>query len=175
MKLFGPLFRAVALAGLLLGGATATSTMAAPADVALLKQYVAVWKGNGTLSGAYTDSVNCKMSVVGGKGEKVNYAGRCSVAGASLSVNGTIAYVDAQKRYEAAMTSNVGFSGVAIGQKQGDGIVFNLRETNKDTSGNDVTVNASITLSGGKIVVNFGAVNNKTSEKTNAVIPFTKS
>lgn len=173
MKLFGPLSRAVVLIGLLLGaGALATPVLAAPADMALLKKYIGVWKGKGTLTGANTETVVCKMSVLDGTGEKVNYAGRCSLAGTQLSVNGTIAYVDGKKHYEAAMTSNVNFTGMAIGVKQGDGIVFNLRETDKDEQGNDMTVTSSIVLSGGKINVKFNVTFNKTGDSMKAAIPF---
>jgi hypothetical protein len=120
MMTFGSLTRAAALAGLLLS-ATAGSmpTMAAPADVALLKSYIGEWRGRGVVIGASEESVVCRLSLTEGNQDKVNYNGRCALAGTNLSVAGTIAYIDASRRYEAAMTSNATFTGIAVGQKRG--------------------------------------------------------
>jgi hypothetical protein len=177
MKLNGALLRLAALAGLL--AATPVSVApayAAGADVALLKSYLGSWKGRGTLIGAETESVVCRLSLSEGNADKMNYSGRCAMAGTTVSVNGTIAYNDSARRYEAAMTSNVMFTGLAIGKKQGNNIVFNLREKNKDDQGRDLTVTAAITLGGaGKsIAVDFGVVFNATGETLKASVPFTK-
>src|ERR1700733_11980619 len=102
MKLFGPLSRAMLLGGVL-SCAGALPAMAAPADVALLKTYLGTWTGKGTLSGAQTEPVSCKLSLTSGNSDKVNYTGRCSIAGQQLSITGTIAYVDTAHRYEAVM------------------------------------------------------------------------
>lgn len=177
MKLFGPLLRTLALAGLLVATPMAAApVLAAPADVALLKSYVGSWKGRGTLIGAESESVVCRLSLSEGNADKVNYSGRCSLAGTALAVNGTLAFNDSARRYEAAMTSNVTFSGLAVGKKQGDGIIFNLKERNKDEAGNDLTVTAAIALKGkGKsITVEFQVVFNATGEMIKAAVPFTK-
>ncbi|MDB5542763.1 MAG: hypothetical protein JWQ89_4490 [Devosia sp.] len=177
MKLFGPLSRIVALVGLLIATPmAAVPAYAAPADVALLKSYVGSWKGRGTLIGAEKESVVCRLSLSEGNAEKVNYAGRCSLAGTSLSVNGTLAFNDDARRYEAAMTSNVTFSGLAVGKKQGDAVVFNLKERDKDEQGNDMTVTAAIVLKGaGKsITVEFQVVFNASGDTIKATVPFTK-
>ena len=177
MKLFGPLLRIIALAGLLAATPMAVApALAAPADVALLKSYVGSWKGRGTLIGAESESVVCRLSLSEGNADKVNYSGRCSLAGTALSVNGTLAFSDSARRYEAAMTSNVTFSGLAVGRKQGDGIIFNLKERNKDEEGNDLTVTATIALkgSGKSITVEFQVVFNATGEMLKASVPFTK-
>lgn len=177
MKLFGPLLRILALAGLLAATPMAVApVMAAQADVALLKSYVGSWKGRGTLIGAESESVVCRLSLSEGNGDKVNYSGRCTLAGTSLAVNGTLAYNDSARRYEAAMTSNVTFSGLAVGKKSGDSIVFNLKERNKDEEGNDLTVTAAIVLkgSGKSIGVDFQVVFNATGEMIKASVPFTK-
>lgn len=177
MKLFGPLPRIVALAGLLaVTPMAAAPAVAAPADVALLKSYLGSWKGRGQLIGAESESVVCRLSLSEGNQDKVNYSGRCTLAGTTLNVNGTLAYIDAKKRYEAAMTSNVSFSGIAVGQKQGDGIIFNLREKNKDEAGNDLTITAAIALKGkgDAIAVDFQVVFNQTGDTLKASVPFTK-
>ena len=177
MKFFGPLPRIVALAGLLaVTPMAAAPALAAPSDVALLKSYVGSWKGRGQLIGAETESVVCRLTLSEGNSDKINYSGRCSLAGTTLNVNGTLAYSDQNKRYEAAMTSNVTFSGLAVGKKSGDGIVFNLRERNKDEEGNDLTVTAAIALKGkgSAIQVDFNVVFNATGDTLKATVPFAK-
>src|SRR5690606_32501067 len=114
-------------------------TYAGPAELTLLQSYIGDWRGRGQLIGAETETVVCRLSIKPGNSGKVNYSGRCAMAGTNLSVNGTLAYIDAARRFEAAMTKNATFSGVAVGQKRGDGIVFNLREREKDEEGRDLT------------------------------------
>ena len=175
MKLFGPLSRSIALAGLLVATPMAAApAFAAKADVDLLKSYIGSWKGRGVLVGAETESVVCRLTLSDGNSDKVNYSGRCTLAGTSLAVNGTLAYNDGAKRFEAAMTSNVTFSGLAVGKKQGDAVVFNLKERNKDEDGNDLTVTAMITLRADKINVGFNVVFNATGDSLKADVPFTK-
>ena len=92
-------------------------------------------------------------------------------------MTGTIAYVDANKRYEAVMNSGIGgFRGVAIGVKKGDGIVFDIKQRAEDDSGNDVSIASTVSLSGGnKMGVTFHAVFNETGDTIDASIPFSKS
>ncbi len=176
MNLFGPVARAAALAGVMLV-AGAAPAFAGPAEMSLLESYAGSWNGKGTLTGAQTETVVCKMSLSKGNGTKLNYTGRCSLAGAQLSVTGTIAYVDANKRYEAVMNSGIGdFRGVAIGQKKGDGIVFDLKQRGTDDSGNDMQIASTVTLSGGnKMAVTFHASFVSTGDTIDANVPFTKS
>ena len=174
MMNFGPLSRAVALAGLMVTGSAAISpALAAPADVALLKSYLGDWRGRGTLTGAETETVVCRLSMKDGNDDKINYSGRCTIAGSNLAINGTIAYIDASRRYEAAMTSNANFSGIAVGQKRGNGLIFNLRERELD-EGRDVTITAQIELNGGAIDVAFNVVYDETGESLRAQVPFSK-
>jgi hypothetical protein len=114
------------------------------------------------------------MDMKSGNDDKVNYSGRCSMAGTQVSVNGTIAFNDASKRYEAAMTTNVNFSGVAIGRRSGQSIIFDLKEKNKDEEGNDLDIASSMVLKDQKISVNFKVVFVATGESIVATIPFSK-
>ena len=174
MNLFGPLTRAIALAGVLSAGAL--PALAGPAEIGALDKYLGTWNGKGTLSGAQTQPVTCKMALSSGNGGKLNYTGRCSLGGAQLSVTGTIAYSDTNKRYEAVMNSGIGgFRGVAIGQKQGDKIVFDLHQRADDDEGNDITIAAKVVLAGTKMSVDFHAVFNDTGDKIDAQIPFSKA
>jgi len=175
MTIFGPLTRAATLAGLLLAGAAAAMpAAAAPADVALLKSYIGDWRGRGTLVGANTESVVCRLSLTPGNQDKVNYNGRCALAGTNLSVAGTLAYVESARRYEAAMTSNATFTGIAVGQKRGSGLVFNLRERDQDETGKELSITAQIHLSQDTIKVVFDVVYVESGDSLHAEVPFSR-
>ncbi|MDP1731117.1 MAG: hypothetical protein Q8L54_08080 [Devosia sp.] len=176
MTLFGRLPHLIALAALLLASmAMAASVQAAKADVELLQSYIGSWKGRGVLAGsAEPETFVCRLSVTKGNQGKVNYAGRCALAGMNLSVSGTIAYIDAASRYEANMSSNTSFSGEAIGRRQDNGVVFNLKERNTDEEGNDMTITARILLQNDKINVEFNVVFNQTGDMIEASVPFSK-
>ena len=175
MSYFGPLTRAVALAGLLVtGGIATTPAFAAPADVALLKSYIGDWRGRGVLVGANSETVVCRLSLTQGNQDKVNYNGRCTLAGTQLAVAGTMAYVEANKRFEAAMSSNATFTGVAVGQKRGGGLVFNLRERDQDETGKDMSISAQISLTANAINVVFEVVYVESGDSLRAEVPFSK-
>jgi hypothetical protein len=179
MNFVGPLSRIVALAGLLVATPMAAApALAAKADVELLQSYVGAWKGSselkGTFQGKEGGKVSCRLSLTPGNGDKYNYSGNCTLAGTSLSVKGTIVYNDKARRYEAAMTSNVSFSGLAVGKRQGQGILFSFKEKDKDEAGQAFDVNASITLNPDKIAVNFDVAFGENGDKLSASVPFTK-
>lgn len=176
MKLLGPLARSVAIAGLSAASCLAATgpVFAGKAEVAMLQSYVGSWKGRGQLVGAESESVVCRMTISPGNNDKVNYSGRCAMAGQTVSVNGTLAYIDAKRRFEAAMTTNAGFTGLAIGQKRGGGVVFNLREKEQDDKGNDLQITAGITLTEARITVDFNVVFLETGDTISATVPFTK-
>ena len=175
MTFFGPLSRALALACLLVtGGAATAPALAGPAEVALLNSYVGDWRGRGTLTGANTETVVCRLSLTQGNDDKVNYNGRCTLAGTQLSVAGTMVYVEASKRFEAAMSSNATFTGIAVGQKRGGGLVFNLRERDQDEEGKDLNISAQISLNDNAINVTFDVVYVDSGDSLRAEVPFSK-
>lgn len=176
MKPSGPVSRGLALAALLMTSMLMTApTHAAQADIDLLHSYVGSWTGTGVLTGASSETVRCRLDLTRGNQDKVNYAGRCAIAGSPLSVKGTLAYVDASRRFEAAMTSNAGFSpDAAIGRRQGNGVRFDLRERAKDEDGKDVTITAVFALQSGRIQVELDVVYNETGDRLKASVPFTK-
>lgn len=178
MNFAGTLSRAVALAGLtILSMPLAAPAFAAKADVALIQSYIGSWSGSSQIDGNFrgkpAGKVTCSMSLTAGNGDKVNFAGKCALAGTTMTVKGTIVYNDAGKRYEAAMTSNVSFSGLATGKRQGNGILFSFKDKNKDDEGMGMSVNASILLNPDKIGVNFDVAFDN-GEKLSAAVPFTK-
>jgi len=170
---FASLSRAAALAGLLAVSGAAPA-LAAPADVALLQSYIGEWRGRGVLIGANTETVVCRMSLTQGNQQKVNYSGRCTLAGTQLSVAGTMAYVESSRRFEAAMSSNATFTGIAVGQKRGNGLIFNLRERDKDEEGKDLNISAQITLNGDTIDVVFEVVYVESGDSLRAEVPFSR-
>ncbi len=169
----GPLTRAIALAGLLLSAA-ALPAFAAPADVALIQSYIGEWRGRGVVIGATKESVVCRLSLSQGNQDKVNYNGRCTLAGTTLSIAGTMAYVDANKRFEAVMSSNATFNGVAVGQKRGQSLIFNLREREKDEAGKDLNITSQIVLNRDAIQVSFEVVYVESGDSLRAEVPFSR-
>ncbi len=174
MTFFRPLTRAAALAGLLISATAAGPAVAAPADVALIKSYIGEWRGRGTLTGANSETVVCRLNLTQGNQDKVNYNGRCTLAGTNLSVAGTMAYVEQSKRFEAAMTSNATFSGIAVGQKRGNNLIFNLRERTPDEQGKDMNISAQITLGPDAIKVIFEVVYVESGDSLRAEVPFAR-
>jgi hypothetical protein len=175
MTNFAPLSRAIALAGLLLtGGAAMAPAFAGPAEVALLQSYIGEWRGRGTLVGANSETVVCRLSLTQGNQDKVNYNGRCTLAGTQLAVAGTMAYIEASRRFEAAMSSNATFTGIAVGQKRGSGLIFNLRERDQDEEGKEMNISAQISLSGDSIAVAFDVVYVDSGDSLRAEVPFSR-
>ena len=176
MNLLGSFTRALALAAVIGAGATLPA-MAGQAEIGALEKYLGTYNGKGQLTGSQTQPVSCKMALSSGNGGKLNYTGRCSLGGAQLSVTGTIAYSDQNKRYEAVMNSGIGgFRGVAVGQRQGDKIVFDLHQRADDDQGNDISIAATVTLSGGNaLICDFHATFNDSGDKVDAKIPFTRA
>jgi hypothetical protein len=174
MTLLKRLSHLAAVAGLLFAWmALAVPAQAAQADVELLQSYVGSWRGSGNLTGGTEpEKFSCRMTITKGKEGKIHYAGRCSLAGLNLSVAGTIAYIDAAGRYEAVMTSNATFSGTAVGIRQGDGVVFNLRERDTNEQGTEMTITSRVVLRGGGITVDFDVLFNETGERMKAAVPF---
>jgi hypothetical protein len=92
----------------------------------------------------------------------------------NLSVSGTIAFSDEHKRFEAAMSSNAGFSGVAVGVRQGDRISFDLKQRQADRGGNDVRIGSRIILLGNSITVDYEVEFNESGDVLVASVPFSK-
>lgn len=146
---------------------------AAQEDIDLLQSYVGSWSGRGTV--AYSDSEEsllCRMTIDRASDIfKINYKGRCGVAGATISFNGTMAYIAERDHFEAVMSSNAAFSGQAVGQRRGSGINFALTERNADT-GNDNSITAGIALRDEEIAVDFTIIDQETGEEIGVTVPF---
>ena len=148
---------------------------AAEPEMALLASYVGDWRGEGALVGGdEPEPLRCRLTIAKGNIGKINYSGRCSLAQANLSVSGTIAYNDQNRRYEAAMSSNAGFTGLAVGQQRGSEIVFDLKEQQKDRAGSDVRIGANIILRNAQVGVDFEVEFNNSGEVLTASVPFAR-
>jgi hypothetical protein len=171
MNLFARLPVLIAAAGVAL--VSLSPALAGPKETAFLESYIGGWKGTGLLTGGESDETfTCRVNVTRGRESKINYAGRCAVAGLNLSVAGTIAYIDARSRYEAAMTSNATFTGTAIGRRQGSAVVFDLKERESDEQGNDMTITAQVLLDGPNMGLKFHYLLNGTGDTMDASVKF---
>ena len=143
----------------------------APADLELIQSYVGDWRGRGTMNapGQDSETVVCRLNITRSSAEKINYRGRCTLAGGNVSMNGTMAYLSANNRYEAIMTSNTAFTGTAIGRRVGKNVTFNLQA--KDDQGRTSNVRAGFGLVDGSIKVDFEIIQADGSKMV-AVIPF---
>ena len=146
------------------------------AELELLTSYVGNWRGEGALVGGdRPEPFRCRLNIAKGNQTKVNYTGRCTLVDATLSISGTIAFNDDQKRYEAAMSSNAGFTGLAVGRQSQGQISFDLKEQQKDRAGSDVRIGSRILLQGNdSITVDFEVEFNNSGRVLTATVPFAK-
>jgi hypothetical protein len=149
--------------------------LAGPAEMDLLSGYVGNWKGEGVMvGGAQPEPFRCRMQVQKGNQAKVNFAGRCTLVNFNLSVSGTIAFNDKTRHYEAAMSSNAGFSGVAAGRIDGDNISFDLAAQEVDKGGNQMKIGSKVALIADTITIDFNIEFNNSGNVLTAKVPFTR-
>ena len=166
--------RAIGMAMVLVGLAAAPA-MAGPGEQALLASYVGNWRGESILQGGdKPEPFRCRLAVTPGNSGKINYTGRCTLVNMNLSVSGTIGYADNNARYEAVMTSNAGFSGLAVGKQSGNEIGFDLVERQRDRGGNDVAIGSRIFLVGDSIRVEFQVEFNNSGRLLTTSVPFSR-
>jgi hypothetical protein len=153
-----------------------TPVLAAQAEMDLLASYLGKWDGGGVLvGGEKPQPFRCRMTMAKGGQLKINYSGRCSLVNMNLSVAGTIAYNDSTGRYEAAMSSNAGFTGYAVGMKHDDRITFDLQRQQKDNRGQNVRIGARISLGQGSITVDYEVEFNNSGQIMRATVPFSRA
>lgn len=146
---------------------------AGQADIDLLKSYVGEWRGRGTAQFSDTqkdETVVCRMTVNDAEPTKVTFDGRCTIAGRTLAIAGTVAWVEAANRYEAIMSSVASFQGVAIGVRTDDGIAFDLIDRNPEKG--EHRIDADLDLNGDMIHLDFKVENVNNGWYTVAQIPF---
>lgn len=155
--------------------ALAPSLAQSGGEIERLATYIGDWRGESALIGGdRNEPFRCRLNIARGDPGKINYTGRCTLVNATLSISGTIAYKEATRQYEAAMSSNAGYTGLAVGRVQGDTVSFDLREQAKDRAGSDVRIGAKIVLVGESIQVDFEVEFNDSGEILRAAVPFEK-
>jgi hypothetical protein len=158
----------------LLMALAAVPVQAGQAELDLLSSYIGNWSGAGVLKGGDKppEPFRCRLTISKGTAVKINYSGRCTLANMNLSVAGTIAFDDATETYQAAMSSNAGFTGRAIGRQHGGDIDFDLKKQQADRSGKDVRIGSRIHLVGAAITVDFEVEFNNSGQILTATVPF---
>jgi hypothetical protein len=165
-----------AAAVLVMASLFAAPTHAGKAELDLLASYIGSWRGAGVLvGGEKPERFTCRLTISKGNQSKINYAGRCTVSSINLSVSGTILFDDASRRYQAVMSSNIGFRGQALGRITGDRITFDLASQQVDRGGNNIRIGAVITLEGGEIGVDFEVEFNNSGQVLTADVPFRRT
>jgi len=166
---------ASAMAAIMMPAMMVQPAPAGEAELALLTSYIGDWRGEGALRGGRNpEPFRCRLNVTKGNQARINYAGRCSLVDMNLSISGTIAFDDASQRYQAAMSSNAGFTGMAVGRKQGETITFDLSERQTDRGGNAVRIGSKITLVANSIRVDFEVEFNESGDVLTAAVPFSR-
>ena len=163
------------LAALGLGALMTVPASSGPAEVELLSSYVGDWAGAGVLVGGQNaEPFRCRLKVSKGNQAKINYSGRCTLVNMNLSIAGTILFDDRSQRYQAAMSSNAGFTGQALGRRNGDRIEFSLQEQQVDRGGNNIRIGSQINLVAETITVDFEVEFNNSGQVLTASVPFSR-
>jgi hypothetical protein len=174
MKQFAWHFVALGVAAIGLAGAS--PAIAGPAELALLSSYIGEWSGSSALVGGdKPEPFSCRLTINKGNQSKINYAGRCTLVSMNLSVTGTIAFDDATQTYQAVMSSNAGYKGLAVGRVSGETITFDLAQKEADRAGNAVRLGARIILVGSdSITVDYEVEFNESGQVLTAKVPFAR-
>jgi hypothetical protein len=138
---------------------TAAPSFAGPAETAFLQKLNSTWSGKGSLKGAESGPIACKIVFTAG-GKSTKYQGRCNIPDmAQQAFSGSISYSDKNKRYES---KSVG--GTVPGVRKGDKLVF--RSSSKNAGG---TATSTMTISPNSLVVDFAIVDKKGGKTTSRI------
>jgi hypothetical protein len=143
---------------------TAAPAFAGPAETAFLQKLTNTWSGKGSLKGANTGPIACKIVITGG-GKSTKFQGRCNIPDmAQQAFSGSISYNDKTKQYESRSAN-----GTVPGIRKGDKLVF--RTSNRSMAG---TATSTMTISPTSLVVDFALVESKSGDKTTSRITFSR-
>ncbi len=171
------LFRPV-ITGLFLALALAQTApaVAAQRDIDMLQTYVGDWSGRGSMgTGDNEETVKCRLNVTSSRPERVTFNGLCALAGGTVSLKGTMGYIEERNRFEAVLNSDIGFlqDKVAVGRRSGSGIIFNMRPTDPETN-KDLDVAVDLALKNGVITFNAKVTDTASGATTTAKVPLEK-
>jgi hypothetical protein len=145
---------------------------AAVADgYAALLSYEGRFSGSGTAvyeNGA-TDRVDCRLGLeAGARGRMYLRDTACTVAGTRITLQGVMAFVP-DGRYEAAVTSNAGFSGGAVGTGDASGIRFTIDDGR--IGDGSLALSATFVLAGDAVGVEMAITSNVSGAVTRVTVP----
>jgi hypothetical protein len=150
--------------------------LSAQRDIDLLQSYVGDWSGKGSLGTVDgEETVKCSLAVTSSSPTRVQFNGRCAIAGGTVSLKGTMGFIEERGRFEAVLNSNVNFlqNQVAVGRRSGSGLVFTMQPTNPDTDA-DLNVDVDLALKNGIISVNAKVTDTASGNSTTAKVPLEK-
>ena len=153
-----------AIAAAMIALTAVPAAVAGPAEQAFLQKLSNTWSGKGSLKGANSGPIACKIVITGG-GKSAKFQGRCNIPDmAQQAFSGSISYNDKTKQYESR---SVG--GTVPGIRKGDKLVF--RTSSKNIAG---TSTSTMSISPGSLVVDFALVEKKPGDKTTSRITFSR-
>ena len=142
----------------------AAPAFAGPAETAFLQKLTNTWSGKGSLKGANTGPIACKIVITGG-GKSTKFQGRCNIPDmAQQAFSGSITYNDKTRQYESRSAG-----GTVPGIRKGDTLVF--RTSSRNLAG---TSTSTMSISPSSLVVDFALIEKKTGDKTTSRITFTR-
>jgi hypothetical protein len=161
------MFRRITLAAVaaaMIALTAAPAAIAGPTEQAFLQKLSNTWSGRGSLQGANSGPIACKIVISGG-GKSAKFQGRCNIPDmAQQAFSGSITYNDKTKQYESRSAS-----GTVPGIRKGDKLVF--RTSSRNLAG---TATSTMTISPSSLVVDFALVDKKSGDKTTSRITFSR-
>ena len=144
---------------------SAAPALAGPAETAFLAKLTNTWSGKGSLKGANSGPIACKIVVSGAGKASTKFQGRCNIPDmAQQAFSGSIVYNDKTKQYESRSGTRT-----VPGIRKGDTLVF--RTSSRNLAG---TSTSTMSISPSSLVVDFALVEKKSGDKTTSRITFSK-
>ena len=144
------------------------SASAAQRDLDVLQSYVGNWRGTGTFGPPNElESIRCNLAVTqSATPDRVSVNGKCAIAGGSVSIMGTMAYLADKNRFAAVITSGLGgLKGNAVGRRSGNNVSYTLVPDDPDIR-EQFNVDAKLSLKNGAIVVDGSLFDKQSRDKT---------
>jgi hypothetical protein len=156
---------AIALALALPLAIPAAPAFAGQKEVSFMQTLAGNFTGSGKISGENGGTANCRMSLTP-SGQKLNFRGRCSLAGGggSQSFSGSIRYDDKAGRWVSS-----GNGSTVVGKRSGNSLTFT---TSQNTSRGKVS--STMTLSRNSLKVQFSMVS-RSGDKSAGTVPFSRA
>ena len=105
-------------------------------DLDLLQSYVGDWQGRGTLGvNDKHESVKCSLAVTSSEPTRVQFNGRCALAGGTITLKGTMGYFEERNQFEAVLNSEWPSPRTDRHRRRAaSGIVFTIRPKDPETN-----------------------------------------